>query len=1602
MIATLLLTIQAKAQLKASFTSDATSGCSPLLVNFRSDSKGVDANTQYSWNLGNGSTPSREKNPSALFLNPGTGSVTYTITLVIKSGTSVDSVVKKSYITVYANPKVSFKSDVTQGCPPFDVKFTDGSKAGSGTIKSWLWDFGEGALSSQQNPTTTYHYSNTYTVSLSVVNSFGCKQTGTSEMPIHVLDTVHAAFDYYYSNICQSPAPINFTNTSQSPSAISSYNWNFGDGQQSADTSPEHTYLNKGTYKVQLIAQNKAGCTDTILQSITIGKAGADFTVTNTCVNSSVQFTDSSSAIPISSSWTFGDGTTSKEKSPKHIYTTPGTYSVTLQADFGSCVGTITKKVVVVNRPTALFDASSSEVCSLPYTVNFTNNSSGATTYQWLFGDNKTSTVANPSNVYTAGGFFDVKLVATAGSGCSDTSVVKSAVKLGPPVIDSLRNMWMNGCVPQTMNPLASIISAEPITSYLWSWGDGTTSTEAEPNHVYSKTGVFTISLIASTASGCSDTFVAKKPVTVGIAPKAEFNADPLSTCARISVNFHDLSQGTTNTWLWKFGDGGESNLPNTMHHYMDTGWFTVTLIAGNNGCKDTLVKDQYIYIKPPVANYGSSFDCSKPYERIFTDRSIDAHTWQWDFGDGTNSRDTNPIHSFPKPGTYIVKLKVTNDECFDSLQVKMQVVDEHPGFTTSANTPACRNDLVTFNVANVNANNINSYNWIFGDSTSTGFVASGAYLTHKYTKSGSYLPQLITKDVLGCMDTVNSKLSTTIYGPIASFGNDTGVCINATASFRDSSKTDGSHAIQKWEWSYEPNVTQTYTGNAVYTHQYGKEGYYNVKLAVYDAFGCKDSITKTKAIQVTNPKANFSIVDAMKCTKNKASISNTSSGEKLKYNWSFGDGTTSTDTASVITHSYSEQGIYAVTLSVTDKFTCKSDTTSLKAITVSNPKAAMLINGPVATTCPPLLVQPLNNSTDYLSLSWNFGDGSISKLDTPSHNYIMGGNFDLTLVAKGFGECYDTAHQLIKLKGPSGKLSYDPLLHCNPSSVSFTCETKDAVKVTWDFNDGIVEPDNTTHSTKHVYTNNGKYLPKLLMTDIDGCFVGIENLDTIFISGAKADYLSTSQAACDSSLTAFVQTSAPYYDEIKSYQWSFGDSTRSSQQNPEHYYKTSGKYQTSLFLTTKGGCTDSVTYPVDIVVYQTPKVTLIAPDSVCAASSVFYMGSDNLNEAGSQWQWDFGDNGKDSSGSRTHHTFAAAGNYHVNAVIATPNGCADTTSRIINVIAIPNVSIGPDSFVCAGSTLMLKATGADTYSWLANNTLSCTACATPIAAPSVNSSYIVTGANYFGCKAADTVALEVIKPQTISVTNDTLCLGENATLEVSGADQYSWSPALYLDNASSASPKFHAAKDTTIVYTVTGMDRKKCFSDTKILAVKVYPIPHIEILQHDIDLNVGFSVPLTTKGSADITQWRWEPQSFLSNARVESPVASPRQTITYSCVATNGGSCFARDEVTVHVMCNGANLFVPNTFSPNGDGMNDKFFPHGTGVFNIRSLRVFNRWGELVYERMNFVANDESAGWNGTYKGAPVASDVYVYMIEVICENDAVIPFKGNVTLLR
>ncbi len=1578
----------------AAFTANFTKGCTPLVIQFTDQS--TNNPTQWSWNLGNGTT-STEQNPSTVFITPGT----YEVTLTASNAQGSNTVVKAAYITVYAKPVVAFSSSVTSGCLPLAVQFTDNSTAGSGTISQELWDFGDGFTGNGSNPLHTYTLSNSFSVALTVTNSFGCATTLQKPSYINIAPAVNADFDYTYVNACQPPTQVTFHNLSSSLSTLT-YQWLFGDGRNSTNTNPVYTYNQNGNYNIQLIAKSDQGCVDTVSKSISIGSVIPNFIVPQgICVNEGADFTNSSTPAPQSATWDFGDGNTASTINAANTYTKAGTYPVKMTADFGSCNASVTKNITVTDKPKASFKVGniSSSGCGIPTTVTFINTSNGAVTYKWFFGDGGNSTDGNPTYIYTKGGFFSVTLIAFNSNGCSDTVTVNDLIKLGPPQITNFEGLPFQGCAPVTINFKADIITWDSIASYVWTFGDGTKSNQAQPSHTYTQAGSYNVKLVVTTVNGCVDSLAMQDAVKVGLKPNAGFKAVPNPVCGNTLVQFTDTTSGVVTNWQWYIGNVEFSTQQNPVHQFDDTGYVPITLIVADNGCYDTLTIPNCLYIFPPVARYNVIMNCSQPFVRTFKDSSIAPKSWLWDFGDGTTSTIQNPTHTFGATGMYAVTLTVKDSSCQASKSYNIYIVDEHPSFTyTPTDTAFCRNTAVTFKAINYTPAYISAFDWNFGDGVNTGFAPQYDSLSHSFAKAGRFSPALITRDINNCFDTIIKPIYFNIYGPTAAFTNPPGICLNGTEVFTDHSVSDGIHGIKKWIWNYGDSTSGSYS-SPPFQHTYNTAGTYNVILTVIDTYGCEDSLLLRNDVQVTHPVAAFSLSDSIRCAQTNVSFQNQSTGNTLEYIWYSGDGRTFTTLNPTI--SYPNQGVYTVSLAVVDKFGCTDSIAKPNIITISNPHASFNLLDTFAT-CPPLVIAPQNISTDVTSQAWNFGDNNISVSQDPSHTYTESGTYQLKLVVQGYGNCYDSAFKTIVLKGPSGTLHYNPLTECAPAKINFSATTTNAAAYTWDLNNGVTK--NTT-DTSLVYTYNayGNYLPKLILYDTSGCKVSVENTDTIKVADVKAALKFTPAPACDSSLTTFTNSSVAYNDSLKSYTWHFGDGTTSISKNPTHYYKTTGTYDVYLTAVTNQGCTNTDTIPAYIQVNKSPVISFQLADSTCVNNPVQFTATDKTKDtADLQWQWNLG-NGIILNTQAAQSAYTSPGNYFVYLKAIDANGCHDSAAQNITIVGAPNVDAGLDTTICQGSSYTLNPSGANGYTWMNNPTLSCTTCSNPIAQPDSTTTYYVKGTINLGCSAKDSVIVQVKRPFVLSASAlDTLCNGESTALQASGAEVYQWSPAEFLNNPNIQNPVFHATADTSITYTVIGRDNKNCFADTGFVKVKVYPVPQVQLTQKAVTINVGEFVQLNANSSPDVTQWRWSPPDGLSNSEIANPIATPNQTVTYTVVAANQGACIARDQVVITVLCNGSNIFVPNTFSPNNDGMNDVFYPRGKGLFSIKSLLIFNRWGQVVFQKNNFSANDASAGWDGTFNGQKAPSDVYVYIMQVVCGNSIIVPVKGNVALLR
>ncbi|MBC7936798.1 MAG: PKD domain-containing protein [Rhizobacter sp.] len=1159
----------------------------------------------------------------------------------------------------------------------------------------------------------------------------------------------------------------------------------------------------------------------------------------------------------------------------------------------------------------------------------------------------------------------------------------------------AFNNLPDSGCVPFTKYFTASTTSIDPVTGYLWDFGDGSTSANATPTHTYTSPGIYTVRIIITTAGGCADTATMIRAIVTNSRPVAIFSASPRNTCAETFVKFKDESTGGVIKWLWDFGDGSSSAAQNPEHVYNDTGYFDIQLIVWNNGCPDTVKYKDYVHINAPIARFTESFVCTQPLERIFTDQSVGADEWLWNFGDGNTSAVKSPVHNYNLPGTYVVSLLVKNNisGCEYTAKKTIQLVNVKAGFFAS-DTIICKGSTVSFS-NNLSLAEVRSFDWDFGDGTFLNSTKTNT-ATHLYNAAGTFTVRLIITDILGCQDTLTKSAYIRIDGPTASFTPSVpGTCLNNLVTFNDASVSDNTHAIQTWSWNYGDGSTEILSAPP-FQHYYTTPGAYLVTLKVTDSKGCSDSINIAAALIISKPEARFTALDTASCPSKQVRFSNESTGPGLSYLWDFGDGGSSAAQHPV--HNYLTDGLYTIKLFISDQYGCTDSISKPGIISILTPVANFTMSDSFSI-CPPLIVQFSNLSLHAVAQNWDFGDGTSASIPEPSHFYSYPGIYTVALTVTGKGGCTDVMKQNIVVRGPIGTFTYDPIVGCNPVKINFVASTQDRISFIWDFNDGATA--STLDSiVSHTYTNPGIYLPKMILFDVNGCQVPIRGKDTIIVNGVTAGFSFSDKPVCDKGYVSFINSSVSN-DIITGYKWSFGNGGTSTIQDPQQLYNSTGIYFPKLIVNTLNGCVDSIVSTLPVKIVASPQINMASTSDGCTPVAVTFTGLIAVPDTSQlSWNWTFGNGDTSFLQNPAIQNYNIAGVYNPTVIATNSSGCRDTAFKAIEAYPIPVVNAGLDTTICNLVGISLQATGAASYNWSPSAGLNCTSCANPVATPDSAKNYIVKGTSLQGCSASDTVLVKVQYPFKIKYSNpDTLCNGQTVRLFATGTDQFQWTPARGLNNSNIAVPVGNP--DTTTNYRVIGTDKWGCFSDTGYVFIKVYPVPTVSA-GVDKTINIGQSLDLVPVISADVTQVAWSPTGSIFRNTYPAISIKPNQNTDFTIEVKNEGGCMASDKVSVFVICNGANVFIPNTFSPNGDGANDLFFPRGTGLFKIKSFRLFNRWGEMIFEKSSFNANDPAFGWDGTYKGVKLGADVFVYMIDIMCDNFSVLTYKGNVALIQ
>jgi PKD repeat protein len=625
-----------------------TGGNVPLAVTFTGSVTG--SPTTFSWNFGDGNT-SNQQNPSYTYAFPGIFTVTFTAS---KTGSS-NTTTLTNYInaTVGAAPTASFSCTPTALVLGNTTVCTDAS---TGAPSSWLYIFGDGDYSTDENPTYLYNASGIYTVNFSASNTYGKSwQNRSAYINVSIPQTPPvtppvAQFDCAprIGNIS-----LNVSCTDLSTGAYSTWNWSFGDGGTSTQQNPSHLYTAAGTYTVSLNVTTGSNFNLTVKTSfIQVGSAPptifpapiAYFVANITTGNNAlpVQFWDSSIFNATSWSWDFGDGNTSTAQNPEHTYSYAGAFTVTLTATnpYGSNTSTRAGYIIVnltpyqplPNQvPVARFTENRT-AGTAPVIIQFYDQSLyNATSWSWDFGDGNTSNAMNPVNTYSYPGEFSVSLTATNPYG-SNTSLMTNLININvtpyptptptasptsaPAVSSNFVGIPINGSAPLSVS-FADLSSGSP-DAWNWTFGDGDTSTQQNPVYTYVAAGIYTITL--NVTNGWSFSTLTKTnyinvsnavpttpptatptPTTV-IQTIAQFDSNKTNGMSPLPVAFYDQSQGNITEWFWSFGDGSVSTLQNPAYIYNLSGLYNVSLWINTTAGNASITKLEYIAVNDAAA----------------------------------------------------------------------------------------------------------------------------------------------------------------------------------------------------------------------------------------------------------------------------------------------------------------------------------------------------------------------------------------------------------------------------------------------------------------------------------------------------------------------------------------------------------------------------------------------------------------------------------------------------------------------------------------------------------------------------------------------------------------------------------------------------------------------------------------------------------------------------------------------------------------------------------------------------------------------------------------------------------------------------------------
>ncbi|QNL21308.1 PKD domain-containing protein [Hyphobacterium sp. CCMP332] len=1537
-IATEIMQIVITSPPSANFSSPDTV-CQGDLINFTNLS-GNGANA-FQWNFGDGNF-STNTNPTYSYDTSGLQTVSLSSSIAGGSASCLDVFTKN--IFVLKAPDASLLLSDDRGCDSLSVNFQDNS---SPDVSIWNWNFGNGQNSNAQNPGTIFFDSiGSYEITLQVQSAKGCIDLTSDTVDVFMSPIVNIS----PNAVCQG---INTQFIDQSiyslGDSILSWNWDFGDGTNSALQNPNHIYLNADTFDI-VLSINTNECTGIDTVSIIVEPVPQSiFTLDSIEACSPYLFTtnnqsDSMGTPSLQYFWYVDNTVYSGSKDTlillQNNAVQDSIYSISLIAEttFG-CKDSSAIDVTLFPEVMASFTHTSIDLCN-PDSIQFNTILSGnVNNVFWDFGDGSTSNVFNPSHLFTNDSLtileFPVLLSASSSKGCVDSH--RDTISIGPnPYFDFTFSPSIS------CSPLNATFSAEPgAVSYNWDFGNGQPGIGQFTQMTYTSTvdTAFNVTLRTLNAFGCRDTI--QKSLTVLGGAKADFNSSVnTSVCAPVQVEFYDSSVNAQNLY-WDFGDGTQGTGNQVNHTYNNDSSFTlvfpVQLIAeSSSGCRDTLVKD--VLIKPELKlsfNFTPDSFCG-PQMVAFNAIGV-ASAYSWDFGDGSNSVGQNTSHTYLSnaDSSYLIRLTGLSsfncrDTVYDTLNSKLQANAQIGPLVIPA---GCSPALSTFQ--NLSSDGDEFY-WDFGDGSSI-LNSSDTIVNHIFVNNGSqnqtFTIELIASKLNGCSDTALKNIVVYPKVDVAISALQDSICSGSLAQFIVDNNISNADI---YNWDFGNNSFGTgFTGNSSYISSV--DSIFQIVLQGQSFQGCTDSDT-VDLLVIRQPNANFNTVyPNPACTPLNVSF-NSSSDSSFNYIWDLDNGTVINNQFNGIQTTYintdSMPKIFLPILILSPGGMCAD--TFIQSISV-NPVTSYDFVGTPLNGCSPLSVD-FNAESGAILYEWNFGNGNngIGQNTNQVFTTNLDTSFNVRLISTNTYQCKDTTVKTIDIY-PSANAHFTTVNTpiCTPATINFfnLSDTSKAISYKWDFGDGninISSASNVSNTYVNTTGNPVNYLVELIAFANYGC----NDTATKTITILPQPNINIGVDTIEGCSPLEIEFTA--LGNASNYFWEFengnSDAGVLSRQVFVNDSDNDSIFSARLIGQSSEGCADTIYSDINVLVKPIAQFSVDNPiKNLPDKTFQLFQESQKANE----FYWNFGDGSPQIPGNPVDYTYQEHGQYLI-TMIAQNRSCFDSAEVIVLIKPVAPI---PDFDAYGVGCAPLKvdfqnfSDYAKSYEWDFGDGIKSNA-ENPV------HTYVSPGIYQVKLTAMNEL-------DSISVEYDSI--------------------AVVFENPEA---RFSLSKPGDSVI----------FIPRKTIAFRNYSKGAINYLWDFGD------------GSISI---------------VENPEKEYNQLGEYliSLIAENEFQCKDTAFLSIRAKEGGA-ASIPNAFTPNpnfsnggqinSSGVNDVFFPVTDGATGMH-MQIFNRWGELIFESKRL-----DIGWDGYYRGKLCKQDVYVYRIALDFIDGQKRVEIGDVTLLR